>query len=180
MKKKGFLYIIIGLVALSLVSSVIYVLSTGGALSLMDLEEIEEKLQTVKTEKELASLYSELDSIIVNSEHDTVKIYGEKIKERRSEYSDGLKERQISHGKSLAYLKAKEEIKRRLKSPSTANYQNYENASILYDEKDEAFVVKMWVEAQNSFGATIRSDYLVRLSIDYSGNLKLTSFHEGN
>ncbi len=53
-------------------------------------------------------------------------------------------------------------VKGKLKAPATASFSNMKVIAKSYDQ----FLVQTTVDAQNSFGATIRSTYLVVLRID--------------
>lgn len=62
------------------------------------------------------------------------------------------------HARSMAH----EFVRRRLKAPATAKFVAYDNISRFTGSCD--FTVEGDVDAQNSFGATIRSHYIVTLS----------------
>ncbi|MBE6912864.1 MAG: hypothetical protein E7473_10100 [Ruminococcaceae bacterium] len=59
---------------------------------------------------------------------------------------------------------AEKEVKSKLKSPSTAEFSAYNETKITND--GDVWVVEGWVDAQNSFGATLRSEYTVRIVFD--------------
>lgn len=68
--------------------------------------------------------------------------------------------------KNGAWVFAQEFVKRSLKSPSTARfgstfgeYQNYEDC--VTGLGDGEYLVKGWVDSQNSFGATVRSNFVL-------------------
>lgn len=61
-----------------------------------------------------------------------------------------------------AWVMAKSFVEDRLKSPSSAKFPWYSEDRVT--RLDEcAFLVEGYVDAQNSFGATIRTDFLLRL-----------------
>lgn len=67
-----------------------------------------------------------------------------------------------------AYIYAKEAVKLQLKSPRTAKFGSYGQTDIeLY--QNCVFIVKGYIDAENGFGAMIRSQYEVRLSANQSG-----------
>jgi len=61
-----------------------------------------------------------------------------------------------------AYFYGKEYVKKSLKAPSTAKFGSYGNSSV-YHYTGCKFVVKGYVDSQNSFGAMLRSNYSVTL-----------------
>ena len=62
-----------------------------------------------------------------------------------------------------AWLKAKDIVKRSLKSPSTADFPY----SIFYEDYvsriDQVYTIRSYVDSQNGFGATIRSNFMVKI-----------------
>lgn len=82
-------------------------------------------------------------------------------------------ERQAQRDKAEAIAMTKEFVKRRLKAPASADFastlNHQANRSV-----DGAWVVTGYVEAQNSFGAQIRTRYVCKLKrVDDSGNWQL-------
>lgn len=75
--------------------------------------------------------------------------------------------------KVSAWIMSQEFVKQNLKSPSTADFgsvfgdfQSYEDVvTVLHDGR---FVVKAWVDAENAFGATLRSRFTC--VIEHVGN----------
>ncbi|NOX54044.1 MAG: hypothetical protein GXP27_06305 [Planctomycetes bacterium] len=65
--------------------------------------------------------------------------------------------------KVAAWVRAQILVERMLKSPGTASY-GWQTASECVEHLgDDKFRVRGWVDAQNSFGATVRSDFTVLL-----------------
>ena len=62
-----------------------------------------------------------------------------------------------------AKVVAESEVKEILKSPSTAKFSSYSQTRITND--GDVWKVTGWVDAQNGFGATIRSDYSVKFTM---------------
>lgn len=65
-----------------------------------------------------------------------------------------------------AFVEAKDQISKTLKAPSTAKYPMYENhfVKITKDtEKEAEYIVRTYVDAQNSFGAMIRNNFMIHL-----------------
>lgn len=60
---------------------------------------------------------------------------------------------------SEAVVMAEEFVKSRLKAPGTAEFNSYDPDKVTEIEKNK-FKVTGWVDAENSFGAKIRSNYL--------------------
>lgn len=67
----------------------------------------------------------------------------------------------------LARGYSEEFVKARLRSPSTADFPFLENEnSFATAVGDCTFVVLSYVDAQNAFGATVRSSYVARIKYD--------------
>lgn len=66
--------------------------------------------------------------------------------------------------KLSAYTTATMAVKSRLKAPSTAVFQSsmYANITNIGDK----YTVSSYVDSQNSFGATLRSNFVVKLRLD--------------
>ena len=59
---------------------------------------------------------------------------------------------------------ATESVKNSLKSPSTAEFPfSYNSSGVSITKTGDIYTVKGWVDAQNSFGATIRNDFIVKM-----------------
>lgn len=68
-------------------------------------------------------------------------------------------------GKFSAGYMAEKFVRDRLKAPSTAKFPWYEESSVTISGECE-FVIRSYVDAQNSYGAMLRSDYVVKLEYD--------------
>lgn len=67
---------------------------------------------------------------------------------------------------TLAFVMSQEFVRRRLKAPSTAEFPYITNDQVAVSTKaDCTFHVVAWVDAQNGFGAQIRSRYVVDLKL---------------
>ena len=71
-------------------------------------------------------------------------------------------------------------IKENLKSPSTAKFTHTMDEVTIKDLGNNKYVVSSWVDSQNSFGATIRSDWSVTIKVTGNdtfsyGNVSITS-----
>jgi len=73
-----------------------------------------------------------------------------------------------SDQKVYAWIAAKDIVEQNLKSPSTAKFCNYSDATIKYVGVDK-YQVSGYVDAQNGFGATIRSNFVATLTLTDSG-----------
>lgn len=69
---------------------------------------------------------------------------------------------------SNAWICAKHVVEEELKSPSTAKFCSYPDAKIT-DMGDNRYKVEGYVDAKNSFGAEIRTDFTVTLTLTKSG-----------
>jgi hypothetical protein len=66
-----------------------------------------------------------------------------------------------------AFVASQSFVSKRLKSPSTAEYPYFsENGVIVNFERKCHFKVAGYVDAQNGFGATIRSRYVIDIEMD--------------
>lgn len=75
------------------------------------------------------------------------------------------REDEFGHDKYNALFAAKNEVEERLKSPSTAKFCPDDEASV--KKLGNTWIVKGWVDAQNSFNATIRNRFSVEIT--YTG-----------
>ncbi len=65
-----------------------------------------------------------------------------------------------SSDKFLAYNYAEEFVEKRIKSPSTAKYpKTMERSNYVTVLGGGKFKIKSWVDSENSFGATIRTNF---------------------
>lgn len=64
----------------------------------------------------------------------------------------------------LALTGAEQVVKEKLKAPSTAKFSSWGETKIT-KIKDNTYLVKGYVDAQNGFGAMIRSNYSVEITI---------------
>lgn len=72
------------------------------------------------------------------------------------------------NNESDAWICAKHIVEEELKSPSTADFCSYPDASIT-DMGDDRYKIEGYVDAENSFGAEIRTDFTVTLTLTKSG-----------
>lgn len=63
-----------------------------------------------------------------------------------------------------AYTMAKTVISERLKAPSTAEFQPYDDDVVV--SNGELYQVTMWVDAENSFGAMLRTTFVLQIKYD--------------
>lgn len=78
---------------------------------------------------------------------------------------------------------AKDVVTRALKAPSTAKFPG-EFLTPLEDwsfaRNKDVYQVSSYVDAQNSFGAMIRSDFIIKVSMPKDGDAKITYFKLGD
>lgn len=79
----------------------------------------------------------------------------EKLKKDKEEHSEQLKKK---YTKITAKVFAEEQVKKMLKSPSTASF-NWNADDNITRLNDTTFYIKGYVDSQNSFGAELRSNY---------------------
>lgn len=71
------------------------------------------------------------------------------------------------HSELLAYSYAMDCVKSRLKSPSTAEFpSSIEKKQSTKSSSYGVYVIKSWVDSQNSFGAMIRSNFECTVKFD--------------
>ena len=87
--------------------------------------------------------------------------------------SSGNSTDSYGHDKSDAIVIAKKTVKNNLKSPSTADFCSTSEATITCD--GNTWTVKGWVDAQNSFGATLRSNFTVKFTFTSSDKYTIDS-----
>ena len=68
----------------------------------------------------------------------------------------------FGHDWAVAYTIAEDTVEAQLKAPSSAKFSNKNETSI--SVHNNVWIVSGWVEAQNSFGATIRNTYTVQIT----------------
>ena len=76
-----------------------------------------------------------------------------------------------------AWVCAQDVVKKNLKSPSSAEFCLMSEASIYYNGEDGGglrYTVSGYVDAQNSFGATIRQNFTVNLTVTKDGYRRAT------
>ena len=82
-----------------------------------------------------------------------------------------------SIGESDAWVCAQDVVKKNLKSPSSAKFCLMSEATIHYNGEDgggSRYTVSGYVDAQNSFGAMIRKNFTVNLTVTKDGYRRAT------
>ena len=74
----------------------------------------------------------------------------------------------FGHSWAVAYTIAEETVEAQLKAPSSAKFSNKNETSI--SVRNNVWIVSGWVEAQNSFDATIRNKYTVQITFINADN----------
>lgn len=79
----------------------------------------------------------------------------------------------ISDDYKLAlFTLAEERVKDQLKSPSSARFPiNYLGDEVQYERNGDCYTIASWVEAENSYGATIREQFMLSTTIS-GGKMK--------
>ena len=73
-----------------------------------------------------------------------------------------------------AWYACQDFILEELKAPSTAEFQKRDSKKV-YKETENIFIVSMYVDAENSFGAMVRTDFECRLRYTDAGQWLLLS-----
>lgn len=79
-------------------------------------------------------------------------------------FISSYEKQEITH-ESDAWFMCQKFISDRLKSPSTAKFQPVTNANVQILENN-SFIVEVYVDSQNGFGAMIRSDFVCHLTYE--------------
>lgn len=64
-----------------------------------------------------------------------------------------------------SYTICQDFVKNRLRSPSTADFPSFRNVNV-FETGNNKYMVKGYVDAQNSFGATLRTQYECEVQLD--------------
>ncbi|AJD26861.1 hypothetical protein G8E05_10780 [Clostridium botulinum] len=90
--------------------------------------------------------------------------------ENKIEESPEEKERK----KKIEVYKASQEfVKENLKAPATAEFPNFEDGKVVVAGDEKKYTVIAYVDAENSFGAKIRSKFLCNLKDDDNGGYEV-------
>lgn len=78
-----------------------------------------------------------------------------------------------------AYTMAEHFVKKKLKSPKTAEFAGYSSSTVFHNG-DGVYTVRSYVDSENSFGATIRTKFTakVRENGDETWSLLSLEFHD--
>ena len=126
------------------------------------------------------SYYVDYDDIMIDGDY----VY---MEEARNDYQASTSSGTSSSGSSttvtdddelgVCWALAKDVVKSNLKSPSSAKFPfSYGSDGVSITKSGDTYTVKAWVEAENSFGATLRSDFTVTMTKSGSGkNAKFTA-----
>lgn len=179
MKKKRIgLWIFIGII----ISLLIY-----GIISDALTPEVEKRISAIKIEyQELSnaesidvytSTIAKLEAIRDTTKFEEIKIVIDSLLLTKEQLYKNVKNRYVRSNYAGVYLAAEKIVKASLKAPSTAIFQEYGDAKFYYDEKGEVYTIDLWVDAQNSFGAMIRTTYRLEFSNE-TGKWKFLSINE--
>ncbi|NFG98404.1 hypothetical protein FDC49_01770 [Clostridium sporogenes] len=76
--------------------------------------------------------------------------------------------------KKIEVYKASQEfVKEQLKAPATAEFPNFEDGKVVVAGDEKRYTVIAHVDAENSFGAKIRSKFLCNLKDDGNGGYEV-------
>jgi len=67
--------------------------------------------------------------------------------------------------KVKAWVVAESQIERSLKAPSTADFQSYNESNVIYQYNKGTYMVSIYVDAENSFGAKIREYFNIEVKL---------------
>ena len=121
------------------------------------------KLHKNRNQYTLESYHSDYEKMIKKVNESKQEIKNESKQQTKMEPSDS------SSLKIEAWFMAQEFLEDYLKSPSTANYGSFFKGTDQNPEKQVTYLgnneysVKGWVDSQNGFGATVRTDFIIKL-----------------
>lgn len=75
-------------------------------------------------------------------------------------------------GKSDVCVMCREFVEKQLKAPSTADHQSCNEATLI-EVSENHWVFSAYVDAQNSFGAQVRTNYICEIKYAGEGNWQL-------
>lgn len=83
--------------------------------------------------------------------------------------------------KTEAYIMAQQILKKQLKAPSTAKFQKqWDGVKVVYYTNTDTYGITFWVDAQNSFGAMLRTTYNVNMKKTDEKHWKMTDVKKVN
>lgn len=76
-------------------------------------------------------------------------------------------EADLQNKRATAYSRSQKFVKERLKSPATAEFPSAawdgDQIRVGYDDAEEIYTVASYVDSQNAFGATVRTNFIAQL-----------------
>ena len=107
-----------------------------------------------------------------------------KAEERRIEKAAAAArkaEEERGHQWPTAYEMAQKFVIDRVKSPATAEFPSvlWDKSEIewSYDEEEDTYIISSYVDSQNAFGATVRTNFIAKLQNTEGKNWKLLKLH---
>lgn len=116
-------------------------------------------------DKNFDKLYQNLEKEYQERKSDERKRQNQDIQEQ--ERINTLKKINVSSAKSSAHVYCEALVKKSLKSPKSADFPWYNEKQVTVSSNNEIFTVRSYIDAQNSFGATLRNNYTCKLQ--YNG-----------
>lgn len=114
-----------------------------------------ERLDPEAHRAEVARMEAEKAARAAKEERDRIADAGREVRERCSS----------QNAKIHAYVLSQEQVKRRLKAPITADFPSYTKVRVLTSGECSSEIVG-YVDAQNAFGAMLRTHYVAKLTRD--------------
>lgn len=95
------------------------------------------------------------------------KVINARVKKQIKEAQNKRNLEDIETNKFGAFIASKNIITKMLKAPGTAKFaESYDkDVVMIYDSETNNYIVYLWVDAQNSFGAMLRNYYKVTLKL---------------
>lgn len=138
------------------------------------------KLRMAKSTDELDEAYRLLGLLSKEYNFEFVKTKVDSLHALRSEFEASVQSKLISENATMAYIMAKDFIKDRLKSPSTAKFASYSDSktNVTYNKNEGYYTVTVWVDSQNSFGAMLRKTFQAKVRPTNNDIWELVSINE--
>lgn len=154
---------------------ILLVLMAAGGYQMEALKE--QELERLKTD-DPAAYQAEMDRRAVEQQAYEDRLARERAEKAAKEHAEeeAKRQKELCSDDIQAFLAAKEFMKKRLKAPSTADFPFLTDGSTITKLDCGHFSVQSFVDAQNSYGAMIRTNYEMVLRHSGGGNWTLENF----
>lgn len=166
--KKIFKWLLIFWVASIVLGLVFYLITPESELKYSEAQDMIEEMEIAESTAQFDKVALGFDSIVMANKTEKLTALADTFNLAKDKLRKKALMRGVQTLKTGAYLTAKGLIESSLKAPSTAKFATYgygDNPATVDYYEDGTYVVNIWVDAQNSFGAMLRNKYKVSLKI---------------